>query len=426
MTDGTHQEVKFYGWINVVFLFLLYAIVMGFVFYGFTVIFPAMLKAQGWGRGEASLGHTIRGLVVGFMAPLAAVSIGKLGAKKTLGMGLLAGALALTLLGTVTSKLWHWTLIWGFMMPAAFSLGGLLPIQTTVNFWFNTKRAMATGIVMTSAAIAGTVAAPFYTFIMAKTGGWQVGWLVGAGLCAVGFILTFFIKNTPQSIGQFPDGIDPDAAPKTGVKAKAKGVYQTKTPWTLKEALRTRVVWLQMVCMIGQVWALYIVTVHGVLHLIDKQLNPMQAASVLSTLILCSGIARFPMGVLADRIEPRIITVFALLGMGIALLGIWQAPQNVTFLMAIAGVYGFSFGATVIMFPMLTANYFGPAAFAPINGFITPILILVAAPVPVVAGMIFDHYKSYDLAFIPIIIFVFIAAVCAWFLYPPQKKAIAS
>ncbi|MBU4001569.1 MAG: MFS transporter, partial [Proteobacteria bacterium] len=182
----------------------------------------------------------------------------------------------------------------------------------------------------------------------------------------------------------------------------------------------------QMVCMIGQVWALYIVTVHGVLHLIDKQLNPMQAASVLSTLILCSGIARFPMGVLADRIEPRIITVFALLGMGIALLGIWQAPQNVTFLMAIAGVYGFSFGATVIMFPMLTANYFGPAAFAPINGFITPILILVAAPVPVVAGMIFDHYKSYDLAFIPIIIFVFIAAVCAWFLYPPQKKAIAS
>jgi cyanate permease len=317
-------------------------------------------------------------------------------------------------------------MIWGFIMPAAFSLGGLLPIQTTVNFWFNAKRATASGIVMTSAAVAGTVAAPFYTFIMAKTGGWQIGWLVGAGLCAVGLVLALFIKNTPQSIGQFPDGIDPNAAPKTGGAAKAKGVYQTKTPWTLKEALRTRVVWLQVVCMIGQAWALYVVTVHGVLHFIDKQLNPMQAASVLSTLILCSGIARFPMGILADRVEPRIISSLALLGMAITMVGIWQAPQNITLLMIIAAGYGFCFGATVIMFPMLTANYFGPAAFAPINGFMSPILILVAAPVPVVAGMIFDHYKSYDLAFIPIIIFVFIAAACAWFLYPPEKKTVIS
>jgi cyanate permease len=178
--------------------------------------------------------------------------------------------------------------------------------------------------------------------------------------------------------------------------------------------------------MIGQAWALYIVTVHGVLHLIDKQLNPMQAASVLSTLILCSGIARFPTGMLADRVEPRIISSVALLGMAITYVGIWQAPQNTTLLMGIAAVYGFCFGATVITFPMLTANYFGPAAFAPINGFVSPILILVAAPAPVLAGMVFDHYKSYDLAFIPIIIFLFIAAVCAWFLYPPVKKVTVS
>jgi hypothetical protein len=94
--------------------------------------------------------------------------------------------------------------------------------------------------------------------------------------------------------------------------------------------------------------------------------------------------------------------------------------------MAIAAVYGLCFGATVITFPMLTANYFGPMAYAPINGFMSPILILVAAPVPVLAGMVFDHYKSYDLAFIPIIIFLFIAAACAWFLYPPEKKAAIS
>ena len=425
MTEGTMQESKFYGWKNVVILFLLYAVIMGFVFYGFTVIFPAMVKAQGWGRGEASLGHTIRGLVVGFMAPLAALCIGKLGAKKTLMIGILVGIISLLLLGTVTNKLWQWTVIWGFAMPAAFSLGGLLPIQTTVNYWFNLKRATATGIVMTSAAFAGFLAAPFYTFIISKAGNWRVGWLVAAGLCAIGFLATFFLKNTPQSIGQFPDGIDPAKAVQAnaGGKAKAKGVYQTKEIWTLKEALRTRVVWLQVVCMIAQAWALYIITVHGVLHLVDKKLDPMQAAKVISTLILFSGIARFPTGILADRIEPRILAAIALLGMSVSMLGIWKAPADPTMLLGVAAAYGLFFGTTVIVFPMLTANYFGPQAFAPINGFMSPILILVAAPVPVLAGMIYDHYKSYDLAFIPIVAILILGAVCAWFLFPPQKKA---
>ena len=425
MVDQTQQSPgKFYGWVNVFFLFLLYSLMMGFVFYGFTVIFPAMITAEGWGRGEASLAHTIRGLATGFLTPFAAFCIAKMGQRKTLGVGLLIGAISLSLLGTVTTQLWQWILIWGFMMPMAFSLGGLLPIQTTVAFWFNKKRATALGIVMTGAAAAGFVAAPLYTYIMKQTGTWQTGWLVAGGLCALGVILTFFIKNTPQSVGQFPDGIDPSAPVKEDVsgKPKAKGVYQTQEVWTLKEAIRTRVVWLQLLCMVGQGWALYMITVHGVLHLVDKSFTPMDAAKFMGTLFLFSGIARFPIGVLADRIEPRKLSAFALLGMAITIVAIWKAPQNVPFLLCIFAVYGFCFGATVITFPMITANYFGPQVFAPINGFLAPIMIPITAPVPFLAGLIFEHYKSYDLAFMPIITMVLVATACAWFLYPPQKK----
>ena len=422
-SDST--STKFYGWTNVIFLFLIYSFITGFVFYGFTVIFPAMVQAQGWGRGEAALAHTIRGLIVGFMTPLAAFCIGKLGARKTLHTGLIVGAIALILLGTVTTKLWQWTLIWGFIMPFAFSLGGYLPVLTTVNFWFNRRRAMATGVVMTGGAIAGFVGAPFYTFIINKTGSWETAWLVAAGFCGLGLIVSFFVKNTPQEIGQHPDGIDPAITVDADVSGKTpptSGVYQTKELWTLKEALRTRLVWFQMVCMIGQAWALYMMTVHGVLHFIDMGLSHMQAASVISTLILFSGIARFPTGVLADRIEPRILSAMALLGMSLTILVLWKVPQNLTLLLIVAGLYGFCFGVTAITFPMITANYFGPLTFAPINGFFGPFIITFCAPVPVVAGLIFDHYKSYDLAFMPITIMLFIATAFAWFLYPPQKK----
>jgi MFS family permease len=240
----------------------------------------------------------------------------------------------------------------------------------------------------------------------------------------VGLGLTFFVKDKPHSIGQHPDGIDPDAPISEEAKSRAKrtGVHQTKEDWTFKEAVRTKVVWLQLVCMISQVWSLYLVTVHGVLHLMDKDISRMEAASVISVLLLFSGIARFPTGVIADRIEPRKLCGFALFAMAISLFGIWKAPQNIILLLVIGATYGFFFGSTVILFSMLTANYFGPKAFAPLMGFISPIFIGFAAPVPVLAGLLYDHYKTYDPAFIPIIILLLAGAGIGWFLYPPEKK----
>ena len=423
----TNQDTgEFYGWRNVAILFFLYSVMMGFVFYGFSVIFPAMLQAQGWGRGEAALAHTIRGLATGFLTPFAAFCIGKLGAKKTLNIGLAIGAAALALLGIVTKELWQWTIIWGVCMPLAFSLGGLLPIQTTVAYWFNKKRATALGIVMTGAPLGGVIAAPIYTYIIQQTGKWQNGWLVTAVICAIGFILALLIKNTPQSVGQYPDGIDPNAVqPETtevNATPKAAGPYQTAEKWTLKEAVRTKVVWLQFLCMIGQGWSLYMITVHGVLHLQDIGFSAMEAASVFSVFIFFSASARVPIGILSDRIEPRIITSVAYLGLMLSLIALWKAPHNITIAMGIIAIFGFCFGTSVVTFPMLTANYFGPEAFAPINGLLAPIMLPFTAPLPVIAGVIFEKYNSYDLAFMPIIGYLFIATIIAWFLYPPQKK----
>lgn len=422
------ERPNFYGWKNAVLLFFVYSIMMGFIFYGFSVIFPAMIKAQGWGRGEASLAHSLRGLIVGFIAPLVALSLGKIGARKTMQIGFCIGAIALILLGTITKHLWQWTVLWGVVMPFAFGLSSLIPIQTTVNFWFTLRRAAAIGLVMTGGAVAGFISAPLCTSVISKSGTWQTGWIAGSGLCIVGIVLTFYIQNKPEDIGQHPDGIDPTSEEEPGGvgRLKKSGAYKTKEVWTLKEALRTRVVWLQLLCMIGQAWALYLITVHGVLHLTDKGFSRMEAASVLGNLILFSGIARFPMGVLADRIEPRILTSLAFGGMAVTLYFLWRPPlDNIFLLIVIAAAYGFFFGTTVIMFPMLTANYFGPSVFAPINGFFSPIIIVVCAPLPYVAGWVFDLYKSYNMIFIPVIAWVACAAILACFLYPPAKTASA-
>ena len=192
MSELKQPKSAFFGWTNLVLLFIIYGSIYGFVFYGFTVVFPEMIKATGWSRGSASMAHTLRALSLGVFAPFVAIAIGKFGAKRTMIAGVIIGIVAMGLLGTVTTQLWQWIVLWGFIMPLSFSFGGALPIQTIITYWFNMKRGMVLGIVLSGGALAGFVAAPFYTYIMQLTGTWETGWLTAGGFCVLALIITFF------------------------------------------------------------------------------------------------------------------------------------------------------------------------------------------------------------------------------------------
>ena len=417
------RSAGFFGWKNVVLLFFIYGAVYGFVFYGFTVIFPEMIRAQGWSRGDASVAHTLRALSLGALAPLVAFAVGKVGAKRTMIAGLSFGVVVLGILGTVTSQLWHWILLWGILMPVSFSFGGAIPIQTTLTYWFNVRRATALGIVLSAAAFGGFVAAPLYTLIMREAGTWRAGWLAAGTFCALALVCSLFMKSKPADIGQFPDGIDPDSASDTAgsvTSGKAR-TYRTSETWALREVLRQPVLYLLGLCMVSQMSAIYLLTTHGVLHLTDAGFTSMQAASAIGNLILFSGFARFPIGFVGDRIEPRWIMTIALAGMAASMIGIWRVPEDFMVLLVIVSIFGFCFGSIVPIFPAMIGNYFGPSAFAPITGFLSPVMILIGAPVPVVAGLIYDRFGSYDIPFVYVVVLTFVTALLATALVPPRK-----
>ena len=213
------RSAGFFGWKNVLLLFFIYGAVYGFVFYGFTVVFPEMIRAEGWSRGDAAMAHTLRAFSLGAFAPLVAIAVGKLGAKRTMIAGLSFGVVVLGTLGTATSQLWHWIVLWGILMPISFSFGGAIPIQTTLTYWFNVRRATALGIVLSAAAFGGFIAAPLYTLIMREAGTWRAGWLAAGTFCALALISSLFMKSKPADIGQFPDGIDPESASDTADSA---------------------------------------------------------------------------------------------------------------------------------------------------------------------------------------------------------------
>ncbi|MBL4583068.1 MAG: MFS transporter [Pseudomonadales bacterium] len=412
------KSTQFFGWVNLRTLFMIYFLVMGMVFYGFNVIFPEMITEMGWSRGDASWAQSIRGILIGLSTPFVAIFINRYGAQKSMLLGLSIMTVGLFLLGTVTSELWHWIALWGLLMPLGFAFGGVVPIQTTISYWFNRKRSMALGIVMTAGGVGGFIAQPFYAWLIQYFGSWQMGWLVASGCAFAGVLCALMIKSKPEDYGQVPDGTHEQVEALSSTQSEPR-TYQSKVSWTLADAIRTPALWFILIIVMSQVMPLYMISVHGIFHLRDSGFERMQAASILSLLIAGSAFARFPIGWLGDRLEPRYIIVILHSFMLLAFLMIWQAPSLLMTTMA-APIFGFAFGGGVVMAPSMVANYFGRESFATINGFLLPVQVIFASAVPVGAGYLVDKVGNYDLAFIILSCVIGASVICAALASPPK------
>jgi MFS family permease len=416
-----HQP-PFYGWKNAFILSFIYLATAGLVAYANTVVFPEMLKDTGWSRGDASIALSMSTLGSGLLLPLAAKLLNKYGSQRLITIGLAMLFVNLGLLGTVVSKLWHWLVIWGLLMPFGRLLCGLLPSQVNIMYWFNRKRAMAMGLLMTGAPIGGFFAPPVYTWLMANVGGWRTAWLMSTGIVFIALIASFWVKSKPSDLGQYPDGVVPGSALEKANQKQSNlsRVFRTETIWTLKEVLKTRTIWLLTWANIARGLTLGIIINHGVLHLTDLNYSRMNAAFIISAVIMSSGIVRFPVGWLGDRVEPRWIYFVSMILMLIGFLGFWKAP-SFSFLMVVGPIYGIAYGSLLTIGPTLAGNFYGPEVFANIRGFFGPPVTLLSAAVPTIAGYSVEKWGSYDEIFIALSILMVTGALCSAFMTPPQK-----
>jgi MFS family permease len=426
MNGQSNKAGVFSGWRIMGILFFAYMFTMGFAFYAYTVLFPAMVEDLGWNRGTASIAQTLNILLMGgLFPPLMALSMNKFGAKKSMVLGSTFLIMGLILLGTLTSHIWQFVLFWGVFVSFGFSFAGAVPVQNTLFFWFSKKRAMALGIVMTGGAVGGFIAQPMYTWVLQNTGNWQTCWRVAGGIAVVSLILVLFLINKPQDVGQFPDGIDPEQDTRTDHDDGKKGnaPFRTTEKWLLKEIFKTPQIYFLILMSLAYTLPLFLITSHGVLHFVDGGLQRMQAASILSATVLASGIARLPAGLIADRFEPRWIAMAVMAAMFASMLGLWKLNQfNMLLLSGI--VFGICFGTMTIIHPIIMGNYYGPESFASIMGTLGPFTVLFMSSVPVASGFIYEEMGNYNCAFFAMFFFILIAGVAAFFLKPPHRKQI--
>ena len=140
-----------------------------------------------------------------------------------------------------------WQLFLGFAIMRTMGQGALSLIPSTmVSIWFVRKRAMALAFMALGGAVASGIY-PFFGATLIEEFGWRNAWVA---IAITGWVLLIlpaiiFVRTSPESIGLLPDG-DPSISPETMQKDRAenKSSQSTEYSWTVKQATRSRTLWL--------------------------------------------------------------------------------------------------------------------------------------------------------------------------------------
>jgi len=417
---------QFYRWKLLAVLWVIMALTTGFISFGGSIMNTHMMTDLQMDRKSLGLAFASMGLCMGFISPLVGYCVNKWGARATLSSGQLLAALGALALATLVNSLVGIVIVYGLVMGCAVAMGGTIPAQTLTNYWFKRRLALAMMVVLTGSSIGGFIATPLLTkVILAYDGNWRVGWVVVAAVCVVSFCCTIlFVKNKPSDIGQAQDGVvvgDAQLDAEAGLQS-APRVYKTTEDWTVGEAVRHPTFWLMITGLICGMSAFGMMIAHGVAHFKDLGHSSVMAAMFLSILVVSGLIGKALFAILGDRIEPRFLWSAAQVVVAIGMaLGVTATSDTAMYTAAVL----LGSGASVISLGMftLTANYFGETAYAPILGVARLFLTLAPAAMTVLAGVVFDHFGSYALAFYSTAGICFLGGLVMPFVSPPVRKS---
>lgn len=391
------NQKQFYGWRVLGVVWLVYFLNMGFGLYGGTVLNPAMMKDIPMDRATYGLGFTLLNFFVGFPSLLHAASISRWGIKGTFTIGSALIILGSLWLSYVATEPWHYLVGFGVMIGMGVGFGSIIGLSTAVTRWFVRFRGRAMAIGFTAAGVAGFVVAPMMNSIIAADGAsWRRGWLVVAVAAVVSALIAhLFVRERPEDFGQLPDGGE---APAQTAELKARLV--TKFDWTLGDAVRSRVFWLIFAGSCATHFPFWMFTAHWIPVLKGLGYPPATYAFAMGLFVLGSLFGRLIGGWLMDRMSARYAFAlglcFYLVG---SLIAINLTPEALN-LAYLAGMsYGCAFGWAFVCLNTTTGNFFGVRSFARINGVIMMASAAVCSPAAIVAGRLFDVYRSYVPAF---------------------------
>ncbi len=360
-----------------------------------SIFIDPMTTEFGWSRTGMSAAVSLGGLLAALTSPVLGPMLDRHGARAMLCLSVLLMAASSAAL-SLTESLLYFTIFFciGRMTFAGpFDLG----IYGAINNWFIRHRGVATSV-STAALMTGLVCIPLIAQFSINYDGWRTGWLaVGATVLIVGFIPTWLlIVRRPEDLGLQADGDqavganDPDGG-------EAVGAIEAEPSFTRAEALRTPAFWLLSLytALVYPVQAG--VSLHQAPHLIERGIDPTQAALMIGTFSFASGVSGVLFGLLARRIRVQWSLALSAICVTAAPAGmIWVHNNLEGYITAL--IFGLGIGGVLTLLPIAWADYFGRKSFGAIRGIALSIQVIAQACGPLISGILYDATGDYVLS----------------------------
>lgn len=203
----------FYGWLIVAGGFVIQLLNGSLLFHAFTAYILPLQAEFGWSRAALSGAFSMARAEGGILGPLQGWLIDRYGPRQIMRIGNALFGLGFILFSRMHSLP---TFYASFACIAlGSSLGGLMPIATTVTNWFARRRATALGIAMTGTGTGGLFI-PLVVACLSAFGWRNTAFVSGLVILAVGVPVAQVMRHRPEDYGYLPDGDDPPSPAQSG------------------------------------------------------------------------------------------------------------------------------------------------------------------------------------------------------------------
>jgi MFS family permease len=389
---------RYAGWRVVLACFLVALFIFGFGLYGHGVYVAELQRLRGWPADLISGASTLTFLLSSIFAMFTNELLTKFGSKRLVLLGIMALAASTILLAFATKP---WQLYAAFVLMSLGWTGmGVVVIATIVSHWFVRRRGLAISVAFNGASCGGVVVAPLLLLLGDRIG------FPAAMLAATTIMVVVLVPVVVLWIGPSPPSGDP---------VKHQTVYSpAQTPDTQRNTPRSTVVRRLAFWTISVPFALALVAQIGfIVHqiaLLEPKIGRPGAGFAVALTTSMAVLGRFCLGMVVDRLNPRLVTATSLMSQAAALLAIAQT-DNASVLFAACAVFGFSVGNLITLPPLIIHREFEATAFTMVLGLSGAVSGITGAFGPALVGLVHGLSGGYTGALALCITLELVAAV---------------
>lgn len=403
----------YHGWNVLAAAIIFQALMIGIVFYGFTVWATPWIDEFQVGHGLLMTANAGATLATGALMLIAGRAMDRYPMRLLIIGGTLLLAAGMVLIAQATA-MWQIIGLYTTLIAAGYAFSTTLAGQVLAAKWFPDRVGFAVGLVSLGSSVGGIVMPPLLAALLVRYGWRDANMMLAAVVVAVVVPLVWFVVRFPH----------PGEARAVPQDAGAPAPAADEAPWAFGAVLREPTFWIIGFAFFGTSIASYafLTSIGPYSH--ELGIDP-QAMSLLIPVLAVAGIAgRLALGAMADRYDPRYpywLATAIIWGTLLLTLG----HPSYAMMVLISGLIGLGAGGLLPVCCTIVNRKFGARSFSRVMGMATPFFSLAAASGPVLSGQIRDIAGNYSAAFAVYLAVLPLAAATMFFLHrrPMRRPA---